>query len=76
MVVYIIIYIYLYIYILYGGGGPPGPKNARADFFVPVQPWFTLKLICHYLLTHMFVPNRYSFISSAEHKRRHFEEYG
>ncbi len=33
MVVYIIyIYIYIYIYILYGGGGPPGPKNARADF--------------------------------------------
>ncbi len=20
------------VYILYGGGGPPGPKNARADF--------------------------------------------
>ncbi len=32
-------HIYIYIYILYGGGGPPGPKNARADFFVPVQPW-------------------------------------
>ncbi len=23
--------VYIYIYILYGGGGPPGPKNARAD---------------------------------------------
>ncbi len=76
MVVYIIIYIYLYIYILYGGGGPPGPKNARADFFVPVQPWFTLKFNLS-LFTHSHVvPNRYSFISSAEHKRRHFEEYG
>ncbi len=27
-----VVYSYIYIYILYGGGGPPGPKNARADF--------------------------------------------
>ncbi len=33
MVVYII-----YIYILYGGGGPPGPKNARADFLSQSSP--------------------------------------
>ncbi len=42
MVVYIIysiyIYIYIYIYILYGGGGPPGPKNARADFLSQSSP--------------------------------------
>ncbi len=37
MVVYII-YIYIYIYILYGGGGPPGPKNARADFLSQSSP--------------------------------------
>ncbi len=39
MVVYIYIYyIYIYIYILYGGGGPPGPKNARADFLSQSSP--------------------------------------
>ncbi len=25
-------------YILYGGGGPPGPKNARADFLSQSSP--------------------------------------
>ncbi len=43
MVVYIISYIiyiytvYIYIYI-YGGDGPPGPKNARADFLSQSSP--------------------------------------
>ncbi len=27
-----------YIYILYGGGGPPGPTNARADFLSQSSP--------------------------------------
>ncbi len=38
--VYMYVYIYIYIYIC--GDGPPGPKKARADFFVPIQPWLTL----------------------------------
>ncbi len=28
----------IYIYIYYGGGGPPGPKNARADFLSQSSP--------------------------------------
>ncbi len=31
-------HIYIYIYILYGGGGPPGPKNARAEFLSQSSP--------------------------------------
>ncbi len=41
MVVYII-YIYIYIYI-YGGDGPPGPKNARADFLSQSSPDLRVK---------------------------------
>ncbi len=33
---------HIYIYILFGGGGPPGPKNARADFLSQSSPGATL----------------------------------
>ncbi len=32
------VYIYIYIYIYISGGGPPGPKNARADFLSQSSP--------------------------------------
>ncbi len=28
----------VYIIYIYGGGGPPGPKNARADFLSQSSP--------------------------------------